>query len=124
MKRFLILTAFILLFAISVRAEDGTDATTPENPLEINFSEFCPYEKMQQLDTSKKYYSAAKQYWVKRKLEFEEHKAICLSQETDELKAEFISNMRNIEQDATKQYFAKEAQDINNSFSPVLNIRF
>ena len=96
MKKILLTVLFLFMVMTSAKA------TT--NYFDVTFDEFCPLQAMVNIDTSKDYFWAYKKYWKERKINFEERKAKCASQETDEQKSECFLQLREYEKNLTQQY--------------------
>ncbi len=99
-------------------------AKAVEDNLNIEFSEFCPYKSMQNIDTSKHYILSSKQYWSERKQKFQDLKAFCLGMDTDEKKSVCIERLRSFETDLTNKHFEEETKQSEDSFAPVLVLPF
>ncbi len=116
MKRFFLVLGILALISCSAKAA--------ENNLKIEFKEFCPYKKLQNIDTSKRYILPSKQYWSERKKKFDELKDFCLGLDNDDKKVICIDRLRIFEKNLTVQYFDQQTKQTEESFAPVLVFPF
>ena len=102
MKRFFLVLGILALISCSAKAA--------ENNLEIEFKEFCPYKKLQNIDTSKRYILPSKQYWAERKRQFNERINYCNMQEDKE---SCFNELRVYENNKTQLYYSELNSNLN-----------
>lgn len=104
--------AFLLIISLFVLSPSCSQADEV-----LSFEDFCPYKACQNLDVSKKYYSASKKYWVQRKIDFETKKANCEKIADVNEQKECYQKLKNEENELTNAYIASNSASSYSSYS-------